>query len=72
MLSVLCSKFKQNESFQKRINITNFEENEEEIGMDDDDVLIFKDESESQFFQFIKQVIAILIVDDFVGPTDTL
>lgn len=44
------SKYKSNEQYQKRINITTFGEGAEDMMEDDEDVLIFKDDKESEVF----------------------
>lgn len=57
----MVQKYKMNEHFTKKINISNFQDCTDEIMMDEDeeeDVLIFnEDNKESEFFSFIKQVI---------------
>lgn len=68
-MSNIVSKYKSNEHFQKRINITTFEEGVDDMLMEDDeDVLIFKDDKESEFYQFIKIVVTEIIPKELEVP----
>ena len=43
LLTNLIAKYNSNESYQKRINISSFQEGVEDMMMDDEDVLEFQD-----------------------------
>lgn len=58
LFTSVVSKYKANEHFQKRINITSFEDGAEDMIIEDDEeMLLFKDDKESELSQFIKYVI---------------
>lgn len=60
MFTSIVSKYKQNEHFQKKVNISSFEDREEEdvVIDEDEEMLLFnKDNKESQLAKFIKTVI---------------
>lgn len=63
LLQNLVQKYKQNEKFAKKINISNIQDCADEINLDDDEeVLVFED-TQSEFFTFIRSV-----VTDYVAP----
>ena len=72
LLSSIISKYKANESYQKRINITSFQEGTDEMMLDDDeDTLIFKDDKESEIYQFVKYTITDVIKTELVVAEQT-
>ena len=58
LFTSIVSKYKANEHFQKRINITSFEDGAEDMIIEEDEeMLLFKDDKESELSKFIKYVI---------------
>ncbi|MFS8160054.1 MAG: hypothetical protein ACMG6E_07555 [Candidatus Roizmanbacteria bacterium] len=56
MLSNIVQKYNNNENYQKRINITSFQEGVEEY-LEEEDVLEFQDAKCSELLTFVKEVI---------------
>lgn len=61
LLSSIISKYKANENYQKRVNISSFQEGADDMMLggadDDEDTLIFKDDKESEIYQFVRYTI---------------
>ena len=71
LLQTLVAKYKTHEHLQKRINIANFQDCADDMMMEDEeDVLIFKDDKESEFFTFVKDIIADSAAKELKIPED--
>lgn len=71
LLANIIQKYKSNEQFQKKINISNFQDCTDEINLDEEEgeeVLILNDDKESEFFKFVTLVIAEDIVNELAIP----
>ncbi len=59
----LVQKYKQNEKFVKKINISNIQDCNDEINLEDEEEVMVFEDSQSEFFNFVRSV-----VTDFVTP----
>ena len=58
LLQSLVQKYKQNEKFAKKINISNIQDCTDEINLEDDEEVMICEDNESEFFIFIRSVVA--------------
>jgi hypothetical protein len=71
LLTSIVAKFKANEHFQKRVNISTFEDCSEDISIDEEeDVLVFNEDQEPALLSFLKRLISSQVATDLVLPQE--